>query len=71
MDHLINSDWGVHVQDDLREGLDLGIREIPVLFINGEWFEKDITVKNVKTAIDALAKSPIPSVIKLKSRKRA
>ncbi len=71
LDHLINSDWGIYVQDDLREGIDLGITEIPVLFINGEWFEKDITVKNVKTAIDALVKSPSSSVIKLKSKKRA
>ncbi|HVF82395.1 MAG TPA: thioredoxin domain-containing protein, partial [Flavisolibacter sp.] len=50
LDHLINSDWGVYVQDDLKEGLELGIKEIPVLFVNGEWFEKDITVKNVKAS---------------------
>jgi protein-disulfide isomerase len=71
LDHLINSDWGIYVQDDLKEGIDLGIKEIPVLFINGEWFEKEITLKNVKTAIDALLKSGAPSVIKLKSKKRA
>ncbi|HZH66727.1 MAG TPA: thioredoxin domain-containing protein [Flavisolibacter sp.] len=71
LDHLINSDWGVHVQDDLKEGIELGIKEIPVLFVNGEWFEKDITVKNVKASIDTLLKSDASSVIKLKSKKRA
>ncbi|HVF81556.1 MAG TPA: thioredoxin domain-containing protein, partial [Flavisolibacter sp.] len=71
LDHLINSDWGVYVQDDLKEGLELGIKEIPVLFVNGEWFEKDITVKNVKASIDALLKTDPSSVIKLKSKKRA
>ena len=71
LDHLINSDWGVHVQDDLKEGIELVIKEIPVLFVNGEWFEKDITVKNVKASIDTLLKSDASSVIKLKSKKRA
>lgn len=71
LDHLINSDWGVQVQDDLKEGLELGIKEIPVLFINGEWFEKDITLKNTKASIDALLKADASSVIKLKSKKRA
>ena len=71
LDHLINSDWGVYVQDDLREGIDLGIKEIPVLFINGEWFEKDITLKNVRAHLEALLKSEVPAVIKLKSKKRA
>ncbi|MDB5205966.1 MAG: oxidoreductase [Flavisolibacter sp.] len=71
LDHLINSDWGVHVQDDLKEGLELGIKEIPVLFINGEWFEKDITLKNTKAIIDGLLKADASSVIKLKSKKRA
>lgn len=71
LDHLINSDWGVYVQDDLKEGIDLGIKEIPVLFVNGEWFEKEITLKNVKPVIDAQLKSGAPSVIKLKAKKRA
>ncbi len=71
LDHLINSDWGVQVQDDLKEGLELGIKEIPVLFINGERFEKDITVKNVKANIDTLLKADASSVIKLKNKKRA
>ncbi|MDQ6609410.1 MAG: DsbA family protein [Bacteroidota bacterium] len=70
LDHLINSDWGMDVQDDLREGLDLGIREIPVLFINGEWFEKDLSLKNVKSAIDASLKSNAPAAAKLKSKKQ-
>lgn len=71
LDHLINSDWGVYVQDDLREGIDLGIREIPVLFINGEWFEKELTLKNIKARIDSLLKEEEPVLLKAKSKKRA
>src|SRR5829696_1074471 len=40
LDHLINSDWGLYVQDDLREGLQLGVTNIPAVFINGERFDK-------------------------------
>ena len=71
LDHLMNSDWGVYVQDDLREGLDLGIREIPVMFVNDELVEKEITLKNIKARIDTLLKAEAPTLLKAKSKKRA
>jgi protein-disulfide isomerase len=56
LDHLINSDWGLFVQDDLREGLDRGVKEIPALFINGERFTKDITNREVRMHIEGILK---------------
>jgi protein-disulfide isomerase len=54
LDHLINSDWGWYVQDDLREGLQRGVVEIPALFINGVRFTKEITTRNVKAHLETL-----------------
>ncbi|MFL5740235.1 MAG: DsbA family protein [Flavisolibacter sp.] len=54
LDHLINSDWGWYVQDDLREGISLGVTEVPALFINGQRFEKEVSFKNLKTQIEQL-----------------
>ena len=46
LDHLINSDYGWNVQDDLREGLQLGVTGIPAFFINGVLFEEKPILKN-------------------------
>jgi protein-disulfide isomerase len=32
LEQLMNGDFGWYVQDDIREGLELGVREIPALF---------------------------------------
>src|SRR5215204_3622067 len=71
LDHLINSDWGLYVQDDLREGLQLGVVDIPALFINGVRVEKEPTFKNLKLEIDSFLKASDSKVVKLKERKRA
>ncbi|HWJ92222.1 MAG TPA: thioredoxin domain-containing protein [Flavisolibacter sp.] len=71
LDHLINSDWGWFVQDDLKEGLRMGVTEIPVLFINGTRFEKDPSFRNLKQHIEGLL-SHQPSIAdKRKEKKRA
>lgn len=36
LDELVNSTYGWHVRNDLLEGLDMGVREVPTFFINGE-----------------------------------
>jgi protein-disulfide isomerase len=51
LDELINSHYGVYVQDDLRDGLALGVRDIPAIFINGNRFEGEPTFKNLTTLI--------------------
>jgi protein-disulfide isomerase len=71
LEHLMNSDYGWFVQDDLREGLKLGVTDIPAFFINGEKFEKEPSNKNLKARFDELLKKKKATVVKLKGRKRA
>jgi protein-disulfide isomerase len=47
LEQLMNSDFGWNVQDDLREGLELGIREIPALLINGKIVEKPLSLNRI------------------------
>ena len=59
LDQLMNGTFGWNVQDDLREGLSLGIREVPVLLINGSIIEKPLVAGHVNKAIrQLLTKSP-------------
>ena len=58
----MNSDFGWYVQDDLREGIELGIREIPVLLVNGKKVDRPLTASKIITAIQAelkLVKKPV------------
>lgn len=71
LEHLMNSDYGWFVQDDLKEGLRLGVTNIPALFINGERFEKEATMKNVKPRLEELLKSKRSKLVGLKEKKRA
>ena len=38
LNDLINSKYGWYVQDDLKYGIDLGVRDVPAFFVNGERF---------------------------------
>lgn len=67
LEHLINSDYGWHVQDDLKEGLKMGVTDIPALFINGIRFDKEITIKNLKIIIEDLLQK-LPSNKKVRTR---
>jgi protein-disulfide isomerase len=51
LDQLMNSDFGWNVQDDLREGLALGIKEIPALLINGKTMDKPLSLNRITKAI--------------------
>ena len=51
LEQLMNSDFGWNVQDDLREGLTLGVREVPLLFINGKFIEKPLNNSRISKAI--------------------
>lgn len=53
---LINSKYGWYVQDDLKEGLDLGVKEAPAFFINGKKIEGKITAKLLSENIEAALK---------------
>jgi hypothetical protein len=51
LEQLMNSDFGWNVQDDLREGLTLGVRDVPALFINGKFMEKPLNSRRMIKAI--------------------
>src|SRR5947209_6972586 len=51
LDELVNSHYGAYVQDDLKEGIDLGVKDVPAFFINGKRFEGEVTFKILSTAI--------------------
>ena len=51
LDQLINSAFGWYVQDDIREGLSLGIKTIPALLINGQMIEGKLTQHGIEKLI--------------------
>ena len=58
LDSLVNGTYGWQVQDDLKEGIDRGVKEIPAFFINDEPLGMKPTFENLSKAIDnALKKS--------------
>ena len=57
LDDLMNGVYGFNVQDDLREGISLGIKEIPMLYINGELMDKPYTLPRIDKLIREKVKS--------------
>jgi protein-disulfide isomerase len=58
LDDLVNGVFGWQVQDDLKEGIDRGVKDIPAFFINDVPFVGKPTFANLSAAIDlALKKS--------------
>lgn len=55
LDELINGMYGWNVQDDLKEGIQMGVTTVPTFFINGELFDKEPTFKNLSSYILALS----------------
>ncbi|MBK6938065.1 MAG: thioredoxin domain-containing protein [Chitinophagaceae bacterium] len=55
LDDLVNGFYGWQVQDDIKEGHNLGIKEIPAFFVNDVQVAKP-TYTNLKAAIDAALK---------------
>lgn len=54
LEELINGYYGVYVQDDLKEGIKLGVTEVPAFFVNGKRFEQEPTYKNLSSYINSL-----------------
>ena len=58
LDDLVNGKFGWQVQNDLREGLDRGVKDLPAFFINDEPLKGKPTFANLSTAIkEALKKT--------------
>jgi len=65
LDDLVNAIYGWHVQADLKEGIDRGIKDVPAFFINGELFVGKPSYENLSAAIDqALKKSKRKTAVK-------
>jgi protein-disulfide isomerase len=56
LDDLVNGVYGWQVQDDLKEGIDRGVKEIPAFFINDEPFKGKPTFENLRKMIDSALK---------------
>jgi protein-disulfide isomerase len=56
LDELVNGVYGWQVQDDLKEGINRGVKEIPAFFINDVPFTLKPTFANLSTALEAAIK---------------
>jgi protein-disulfide isomerase len=56
LDELVNGVYGWQVQDDLKEGINRGVKEIPAFFINDVLFTLKPTFANLSTALEAVIK---------------
>jgi len=56
LNDLVNGTYGWHVQDDLREGIELGVKELPAFFVNGEPLQGKPTYANISAAIEEALK---------------
>lgn len=56
LEELINSHYGLYVQDDLRSGLDLGVTDVPAFFLNGKKYTGEITFEEMSKQINKLLK---------------
>lgn len=61
LSELVDSVYGWSVRNDLLEGLDQGVRDVPTFFINGELYEGKPTYEGLKKAInEALKMQKVP-----------
>jgi protein-disulfide isomerase len=51
LEELLNSHYGLYVQDDLKEGIDRGVKDIPAFFINGKLFKGEPNFKELSNAV--------------------
>ncbi len=56
LNNLINGKYGLFVQDDLKYGIELGVKEAPAFFIDGEKLEGDVTVELLSNKINKALK---------------
>ncbi len=68
LDDLVNGVYGWQVQDDLKEGIDRGVKELPAFFINEELFTGKPTFANLSAAIEAALKKSKKKPVAAKQR---
>src|SRR5678809_1279551 len=57
LDNLVNGTYGWQVQDDIKEGIGKGVKELPAFFVNDEPIGVKPTFDNLSKAIDNALKS--------------
>jgi protein-disulfide isomerase len=60
LDELVNSTYGWYVREDLLEGVQMGVNDVPAFFINGEAFKGKPTFENLSKEIDSALKKVKP-----------
>ncbi len=56
LDELVNGVYGWQVQDDIKEGRNRGVKDIPAFFVNDEMVSGKPTFANLSAAIEAALK---------------
>ena len=56
LEDLVNGKYGWQVQDDLKEGIDRGVKDVPTFFVNDEQLSGKPTFENLSKMIDAALK---------------
>jgi len=56
LEDLVNGKYGWQVQDDLKEGLDRGVKDVPTFFVNDEQLTAKPTFENLSKMIDSALK---------------
>lgn len=56
LEELVDGKFGWHVQDDLKEGIDRGVKDVPTFFINDEPFTGKANFDNLSKAIESALK---------------
>lgn len=70
LDDLVNGIYGWQVQDDLKEGIDRGVKEVPTFFVNEVMVKGKTTYALLAAAIEeALKKSKSTTTNKSKQKK--
>ena len=57
LNNLINGKYGLFVQDDLKYGIELGIKEVPAFFINGLRVEGELSFEVLNEKIEGTLKN--------------
>jgi len=53
LEELVDGKFGWQVQDDLKEGIDRGVKDVPAFFINDELFTGKPNFENLSKVIDS------------------
>jgi len=56
LEELINSTYGWQVRNDLNEGIEKGVRDVPAFFVNGEMVAGKPTFENLSKDINSALK---------------